>query len=182
MRIITGRFKGRILTTVRDLSVRPATDRVKSTIYNTLQSRLSLDGISVLDLFAGSGSLGFEALSRGAASVVFVENNRNVLDCIRGNAAKLGCEDECTFFKGDADEYVRSASATFGLVFVDPPYADGTTAELPSLIFGKGLVAPGGYVILEHTKRTIIPPSDIYRTAVVKEFGATIVSFCTHPS
>ena len=76
MRITTGRFKGRTVQTVRDLSVRPAMDRARQTIFNIVSARMELDGISVLDLFAGSGSLGLEALSRGAGRAVFVEASR----------------------------------------------------------------------------------------------------------
>ena len=80
MRVTTGKFKGRTLRTVQDLSVRPATDRVRQTIFNVLAHRMVLDGCRVLDLFAGSGSLGIEALSRGAAHATFVEEDGNARD------------------------------------------------------------------------------------------------------
>src|SRR5436309_12926687 len=86
MRIITGKFKGRVLSTVRDNSVRPATDRVKGMIFNVLQNRLRLEGAIVLDLFAGSGSLGFEALSRAADRVVFVDDRSEAIEVIGRNA------------------------------------------------------------------------------------------------
>jgi 16S rRNA (guanine966-N2)-methyltransferase len=182
MRIITGKYRGRILTTVKDLSVRPATDRVKSTIYNTLQTRLGMEGIRVLDLFAGSGSLGFEALSRGADEAVFVESNPRVLDLIRENAAKLGCTDSCSFIRFDAEDYLRSAQGEFDLIFVDPPYADESTAGFPAIIAERSLLAAGGYCLIEHTKKTVFPVPPPYPVAVVKEFGATIVTFFTNPS
>ncbi len=182
MRIITGKYKGRILKTVRDLSVRPATDRVKSSIYNTLQNRLDLAGISVLDLFAGSGSLGFEALSRGAAEAVFVENNRRVLDLIRENAEALGCAGACTFVQMDAGDFLRSAGGRFHLVFIDPPYADQQTGDLPALVADRQLLAPGGYMIIEHSRQTLFPDSGFFKKVLVKQFGSTIVSFFAHPS
>ena len=86
MRIIAGLYKGRELQTVPDLSVRPATGRVRQTLFDMLTSRLSFDGLHVLDLFAGCGSLGFEALSRGAASVTFVESSPAALEFIEKNA------------------------------------------------------------------------------------------------
>jgi 16S rRNA (guanine966-N2)-methyltransferase len=177
MRIITGKYRGRILTTVKDLSVRPATDRVKSTIYNTMQNRLGMDGIRVLDLYAGSGSLGFEALSRGAQEVVFVENSPRVLDMIRENASKLGCADSCSFVRLDAVEYLRTAVGQFDLIFVDPPYADQATAGIPDLIAAHNLLVSGGYCLIEHTKKTVFPVPGPFPVAVVKEFGATIVTF-----
>ncbi|HXG01311.1 MAG TPA: RsmD family RNA methyltransferase, partial [Bacteroidota bacterium] len=93
MRVISGEYRGRILKSVNTLLVRPATDRVKQTIFDVLSTRLDLEGAIVLDLFAGSGSLGIEALSRGAAHATFVETNRDAARCIRQNLTALGCLD-----------------------------------------------------------------------------------------
>src|ERR1044072_953107 len=113
MRIITAKFKGRILTCVRDDSVRPATDRVKGTIFNVLQSRLRLNDGHVLDLFAGSGSLGLEALSRGAADVVFVDDRRAVIDTIERNADLLQCGDSCILIQSDALTFIERTNDSF---------------------------------------------------------------------
>src|SRR5438128_2458365 len=107
MRIITGKFKGRILTSVRDKSVRPATDPAKGTIFNVLQSRLRIDEGHVLDLFAGSGSLGLEALSRGASDVVFVDDRRAVLETVERNAELLECGDSCVLIQSDGMTFIE---------------------------------------------------------------------------
>jgi 16S rRNA (guanine966-N2)-methyltransferase len=182
MRIITGKYKGRVLTTVRDQSVRPVTDRVKGTIYNVLQSRLNLTNAHILDLFAGSGSLGFEALSRGSADVVFVDDRRAVLDTIEHNAEVLGCSESCTLVQTDAQAFVERSQDRFDLIFADPPYAYEHVGSLPSLIFGHQLLKRQGFLIIEHTKRVTFEDSQLYHIAVQKEFGNTRLSFFTHHS
>ncbi|MEK7748770.1 MAG: RsmD family RNA methyltransferase, partial [Bacteroidota bacterium] len=96
MRIIAGKYRGRLLTTADDLTVRPTTDRAKQTIFDILSARIEFDGIHVLDLFAGSGSLGLEALSRGASAVTFVEKAKRSLALAERNIKNLGCESEST--------------------------------------------------------------------------------------
>src|SRR5689334_3032384 len=134
MRIITGKFKGRRLLTVPNDSVRPATDRVKGSIFNMLQNRLNLVDAAVLDLFAGSGSLGFEALSRGAASVVFVDDSSIALEFVDRNAGVLGCADACETIQGDALDFIAKARSKFDLIFADPPYEYPGTSRLPEAI------------------------------------------------
>jgi 16S rRNA (guanine(966)-N(2))-methyltransferase RsmD len=180
MRIITGKYKGRNITTVPDKSVRPATDRVKSTIFNVLQNRLSLHGIQVLDLFAGSGNLGFEALSRGAANILFVEDSRLVMNEIRSNAERLGCSGECEFLQSDALSFMKQTQESFDLIFADPPYAYEEISVLPALAFTGKLLKKEGFLIIEHSKQTVFAPSPNYLLAVQKEFGNTRVSFFTH--
>src|ERR1041385_2453615 len=152
MRIITGKFKGRSLESVNDLSVRPATGRVKGAIFNMLQNRLNLMNATVLDLFAGSGSLGFEALSRGASGVVFVDESRQVLESIRSNAQALECLDMCDIIHDDALSFVWHCRDTFELIFADPPYAYTETPMLPLAIFQHKLLKSGGFLIIEHAK------------------------------
>jgi 16S rRNA (guanine(966)-N(2))-methyltransferase RsmD len=182
MRIITGIYKGRTLATVKDNSVRPATDRVKGTIFNVLQNRLALDGVKVLDLFAGSGSLGFEALSRGAAHVTFVDLHRKALDMIERNAETLGCLDDCDILEDDATGFLRRARGPYELIFADPPYAWEGVATLPADIMAAGLLGKEGFLIIEHSKQAAFAPSGAYSVAVCKEFGNTRVSFIVHPA
>jgi 16S rRNA (guanine(966)-N(2))-methyltransferase RsmD len=179
MRIITGKYRGRTIETVRDKSVRPATDRVKTTIFNVLQSRLGLEGIEVLDLFAGSGSLGLEALSRGGARCVFVDTSRHVLDLLEANVERLGCLDDCILIQADAEAFIGKTAERFDLIFADPPYAYEETHMLPQRITGNGLLKKNGYLIIEHTKQTSFPELTGHGIAVTKEFGGTQVSFFT---
>ncbi|MBI5476656.1 MAG: 16S rRNA (guanine(966)-N(2))-methyltransferase RsmD [Ignavibacteriales bacterium] len=181
MRIITGKFKGRNLTTVQDKSVRPATDRVKTTIFNMFLNRLSLKDIQVLDLFAGSGSLGFETISRGASSVTFVDDNEGVLDIIEENADMLGCISQTQIFQGDALTYIEKSKNKYDLIFADPPYSYTRIPDIPEIIFRNNLLNKNGYLIIEHSKHTSFPNSLMYSMEVQKEFGNTRVSFFVYP-
>lgn len=180
MRIITGKFKGRRLDSVPDLSIRPAMDKVKVTIFNVLQNRLDLRGARILDLFAGSGSLGFESLSRGAEHVLFVDENSRSLDVIEKNAALLGVLDECTMSQDDAVGFIRRTDDRFDLIFADPPYAYDAVGSLPDLIFSRGLLGNDGFLIIEHTKHALMQSTETYKLVIQKEFGNTRVSFFTH--
>lgn len=179
MRITGGEYRGRILRTVNDLSVRPATDRVRESLFNMLVHRMDFEGLAVLDLFAGSGSLGFEALSRGAAQAVFVEGDRRAAGFIEHNIAHLKCGDRCEVLTVDALDYLRHTRDTFGLVFADPPYRFDATASLPDRIFSRGIVAQDGYLLIEHTTDLAFHDAPMYLTGPVKRFGRTVVTFFT---
>ena len=181
MRIITGKYKGREISTIKGPAVRPATERVKSTIYNMLQNRLGLRDTDVLDLFAGSGSLGFEALSRGAKRIIFVDDSGGILDVIEQNAEDLDCIPDCGIVQSDALSYLDKVKEKFDLIFADPPYAYDLTPEIPRIIFEKMILKPEGYLIIEHSKHTQFAASGLYSMEVQKEFGNTRVSFFIHP-
>src|SRR5512135_2942531 len=117
MRIITGRYRGRRITTVGGLSVRPATDRVRQAVFNMLSTRITFEGTRVLDLLAGSGSLGLEALSRGAASVVFVEGGREAALAIEETLEAFGCASSADVIQGDALAFLAGESSAYDLVF-----------------------------------------------------------------
>lgn len=146
-----------------------------------LQNRLRLEGARILDLFAGSGSLGFEALSRGAESCVFVDSSRPALDIMEENGEALDCLPQCEIIQDDAFSYLDRATLQFDLIFADPPYAFESTPDLPAKIFQKKLVRDEGYLIVEHHKKTIIPSDGLYALSAQKRFGSTLVSFFTHP-
>ena len=177
MRVISGMYRGRTLRTVADLSVRPATDRVRQAIFDVLANRLVFDGARILDLFAGSGSLGIEALSRGAAHATFVESARQAADFISMNLRTLGCEDASEVVETDALDFLRSASGPFDLVFADPPYAYEQTAGIPAAVFGSGIVRSGGYLLIEHPPTTRFPADPAFGAGPVKRFGRTHVTF-----
>jgi 16S rRNA (guanine966-N2)-methyltransferase len=179
MRITTGRFKGRVIRTVNDLSVRPATDRVRQTIFNILAHRMELEGIMVLDLFAGSGSLGFEALSRGAARATFVESDPRVVAALETTAQQFGCTEAADILRGDARRYLRHTRGSYHLIFVDPPYTYPSTADLPEEVFSHALVRKDGYLIVEHAATLRFAETDRYAIGPVKVFGRTVVTFFT---
>lgn len=180
MRIITGRFKGRALRTVKDLSVRPATGRVKQTIFNMLVNRIELEDAEVLDLFAGSGALGIEALSRGARHVTFVEENRHATGFIEQNLAMLGCVEETEVLEFDAMTYLRAARKSFDLVFADPPYEFDLTPKIPELVFASGILKRHGYLLIEHASSLHFTSTPAYVAGPEKKFGRTLVTFFQH--
>jgi 16S rRNA (guanine966-N2)-methyltransferase len=177
MRIITGTYRGRSIKTVGGLAVRPATDRVRQTVFNMLANRMDFEGAAVLDLFAGSGSLGLEALSRGAHQVVFVEADRDAAGCIQKTLNEFGCNQAATVLCEDALLFLGSEKATYDLVFADPPYACAYTADLPGRIFSGGFVRPGGYLLIEHAAPLSFASTGQYDAGPAKRFGRTIVTF-----
>jgi len=177
MRVIAGLYRGRIISTVNDRSVRPATDRVRQTIFDLLVTRMTLDGATVLDLFAGSGSLGIEALSRGARHATFVEDSTRIARSIHQNLLVLGCAPQSEVIEMDASQYIRSAAGSFDLIFADPPYAYDRTRELPGEILKGGFLKPRGFLVIEHTKDIAFADTALCKTGPVKRFGTTMVTF-----
>jgi len=177
MRIISGRYKGRTIATVRDHSVRPATDRVRETIFNILSHRMELSGIRVLDLFAGSGSLGLEALSREAARAVFVENSPSASEYLRENVRSLGCEGDVEIVTMDSIAFVAQEQGEYDLVFADPPYDYERTKDLPGLIFARMLVGRHGFLVVEHSPECTFSDTTRYCVGPERRFGRTRVTF-----
>ena len=175
MRIIAGEFRGRSLESVHDLSVRPTTDRAKQTIFDILTNRIEFEGLDVLDLFAGSGSLGLEALSRGVKSVTFIDNSRKSLDVLEKNAASLGCEPQCSAYQADVFWYLKNIHRTFDLVFTDPPYKLANIGVLPNAIYDSGVVRNGTYIVMEHSRESVIELDEQKFEILKKAFGQTTV-------
>ena len=153
IRIIGGRWRSRIVEFPDAADLRPTPDRVRETLFNWLGQDLS--GMACLDLFAGSGALGFEALSRGAASVVMVEKDPAVLRALRENAEKLGAAN-LTVVRGDALEFARESRARFDVVFVDPPYRLGLQSA--ALALARGLMSERGRAYVESASAFEAPP------------------------
>ena len=147
MRIVAGRYRGRRLTPPSDDSVRPTTDRIKETVFNILQ--WDVEGARVLDLFAGSGALGIECLSRGAAEVVFADKSPASVALIRQNLK--GIEGSYRVFTADFTGVLRSGEDKFDLIFIDPPYKSGLGELAVDAAFDLGRVAEGGTVVYEHS-------------------------------
>ncbi len=149
MRIITGTAKGAKLETLDGLDTRPTTERVKESIFSMLQ--FELEGRRVLDLFAGSGQLGLEALSRGALSCTFVEKALDAMEIVKKNAKKTRLFDRCKILNLDYKDYLKSARSgeKFDIIFLDPPYRQKIIPEILETISRKDLVAPFGKIICE---------------------------------
>lgn len=175
MRIISGRFRGRDLGSVPE-GVRPTSDRVRESLFSTLGS---VDGVRVLDLFAGTGALGLESLSRGAKRVVFVERSRRIARDLKGRLELLGLDDpgEVRLMTLEANRAIRrlehEASERFDLVFLDPPYEKGDCAGTLAALFAGRMLAENARVVVEGPKRHPLPPLPGIRVLDERDYGDT---------
>ncbi len=151
MRIIAGRYKGRRLTAPPGLDTRPTADRARQALFDTLMhapwAEGRVIGAVVLDVFAGTGALGLEALSRGAASAVFIESGRPALAALRANIVSCGAGDLCRVVTGDARS--PPPGTPCGLVFFDPPYGQGLVPLALAALTRAGWIAPGALIVAE---------------------------------
>ncbi|MEM9663442.1 MAG: 16S rRNA (guanine(966)-N(2))-methyltransferase RsmD [Bacteroidota bacterium] len=178
MRIIAGQFRSRPLAAPRGHATRPTSDRAREALFNALESRFSLEGADVLDLFAGTGALGLEALSRGAAAATFVESEARVLRYTRQNARTLGIEEACVFLGTDALRYLRQYQGPpFDLIMADPPYRLPELPELPTLALPA--LHPGGFFVLEHDRHHAF--DDHPALLLSRTYGRTVVSMFEAP-
>lgn len=172
MRIISGRWKGRRLKALRGKGVRPTTDRVREAWMSAMGP--SLPEARVLDLFAGSGALGLEALSRGAAEAVFVERSRSSLVTLKANIHLLEAGKDCTVVTGDAMAFARRLEEEeFDLAVADPPYDLGLAGKLLQLFSEKGFARE---LWVEHRSREAVPPLPGLRQ---RRYGDTTLSTLT---
>ena len=159
VRIIAGAWRGRRLATPKGIQTRPTADRTRETLFSMLVSRLgAFDDLRVADLYAGSGALGFEALSRGAAHCTFVENDRAAVEAIRANAATLSTTD----IEVMAMSAVRLPSAKpFDLIVADPPYAQGSGSAVVAAVTAASWLAPGGWMAVETERGAAVDPGSL---------------------
>ena len=180
MRIIAGLFRSRALEAPPGLATRPTSDRLRETLFNILAPRI--EGASFLDLYAGSGAVGIEALSRGAAHVTFVERAPSALKVLRGNLARLEVTSGFSISPGSVGAYLKRAqeeARAFDVVFLDPPYdaAEEYAAAL-GLLGGTaaGWLAPGALVIAEHRSKESLKEQygNLARTRLLKQGDAAL--------
>jgi 16S rRNA (guanine966-N2)-methyltransferase len=181
-RIIAGVARGRRLS-VPETGTRPTTDRVREAVFNILAARLDFEGAAVLDLFAGSGALGLEALSRGAASVVLVEFDAKAAKVITDNIRATGLAGAVVARRRVAD-HLRKSGSVADIVFADPPY-DLPHEQLSELLqmLGEGRVAEGGLVVLERSARSAPTPwPEGFGQVEVRRYGETRVELARFAS
>ena len=148
MRIISGTARGKKLKTVDDIRTRPTADRTKEALFSIIADKVS--GSSFLDLFCGSGAIGIEALSRGAASTVFVDSNKACIDVAKINIKDAKLTGHAEFFCGDAKKFLNSQKpCNYDIIFIDPPYFGEFVAPILSDIVNLGLLNDGGMIIIE---------------------------------
>ncbi|MDO8644346.1 MAG: 16S rRNA (guanine(966)-N(2))-methyltransferase RsmD [bacterium] len=192
MRIIAGQAKGRLLKTPKGKGIRPALDKVKGAVFNILQHGIGLEGSSVLDLYAGTGNIGIEALSRGAAQATFVDDSKEAIDLIGENLKRTG-------FEGKGDVVVLrlpwglkrwKGKRDYDLIFVDPPYDKELVMPTLELLAREKILAPSGRIVVEHSPREKItvgagfPRPGVETTPLQiidqRKYGQTIITFLTY--
>jgi 16S rRNA (guanine966-N2)-methyltransferase len=160
MRIIAGEWRGRTLVAPSGMETRPTADRVRETLFSMLVSRLgSFEGLRVADLFAGSGALGFEALSRGASEAVFVERDPAAVAAIRANGDKLGAGPRMRILTGSALKL--PLSPPFDLIFADAPYSTGSGSASVAAVAEAGWLSSGGWMSVETARGETVDPAHL---------------------
>jgi 16S rRNA (guanine966-N2)-methyltransferase len=175
MRIVAGSHRGRRLETPADDRIRPTSDRIRESLFNILGHRLDggFTGKRVLDGFAGTGALGLEALSRGAASALFIERNREALALCRRNAATLGLTNQSDFRLADLTHAGLLAGPPFDLVFLDPPYGEGLAGKALAAIHTAGWLSATAIVAIEadRAQPEVVPEG--FSTIDSRDYGRT---------
>jgi len=174
MRIIAGQNKGMKLMSPKGNDIRPTADKVREYIFSCLY----VDGNkTVLDLFAGSGAFGLEALSRGAASSTFVDISRSALELAKKNAEKAGAYSQSRFYQRKATSFLRDCDTTFDIIFCDPPYKYDNFDKILYFIKEYQVLQPQGYVIYEYGSYLNKPETSDFKTVREKKMGNTRVHF-----
>lgn len=174
MRIVGGKYKGRIITPPSSFKARPTTDFAKENLFNVLNNLVDIEECEVLDLFSGTGAIGYEFASRGAKKVTSVEMDFHHSRFISQTIEKLGI-DNMTVVKTNVFVFVKRVKASWDLIFADPPYALEGIDELPNIIFEREMLAPDGLFIFEHSKEKDFSQHPHF--VQLREYGSVNFSF-----
>ena len=151
MRIISGKYKSRIIRTLKNSKVRPTTDIAKEGLFNIFSNEFYFSDLEILDLFAGTGSISYEFVSRGVKSVISVDNYFKNVAFIEETSENMGIEN-ISAVKYDACKFLKMCNMQFDIVFADPPYMFKQVDEIPELIFENNILKNSGWLVLEHSK------------------------------
>ena len=174
-KISGGTLGSRKVKSPKGMHVRPTPGRVKESLFSILMNRI--EGASVLDLFAGTGAIGFEAASRGAKRVVAVEAHRETAQAIEEAAQGLEIEDRVSVVAAPAERALYRVEGPFDIVYLDPPYANDVPLQLFRLLLERGLLAPDALVIYEHAAKRILPDIPGYRSTREEVYGDVALAF-----
>jgi 16S rRNA (guanine966-N2)-methyltransferase len=180
MRIVGGRFRGRVLAGPRSDAIRPTSDRLRETIFNVLAHAYDdpVAGARVLDLFAGTGAMGLEALSRGAAFALFVDEGAQARGLVRENIERLGVGGQCRVFRRDALRMGAAApNEPFSLVFCDPPYGRELAPRALRSCAEGGWLAPGALIVVEEAQGNALALPEGFTECERRDYGETQVLF-----
>ncbi len=180
MRIVGGEFRGRPLAAPRTGAIRPTTDRTREAVFNVLAHRFpqSLDNARVLDLFAGTGALGLEAMSRGASFCMFIEDSAEGRGLIRENVEAFGLTGRTKIFRRDATGLGEAGTVLpFGLVFADPPYGKGLGERALRSARDGGWLSPGALCVVEEAAAAAFDPGEGFSVVDERDYGDTTIRF-----
>jgi len=175
MRIISGQLGGRRIHPPKNMQARPTTDLAKEGLFNTLRSMLDFEDCNCLELFAGTGSISFELISRGAQHATLIEKDPLLISFIKKTAQAFKIEAQIQVLPANALQWILTGSATYKLIFVDPPYAIPEMKQLPDMILNANLLDKEGLLILEHTLNVNFENHPNFTKQ--KKFGTTFFSF-----
>lgn len=174
MRIISGKYKGKQFHPIKGIKARPTTGFAKEALFNVLNNRIEMDGISVLDLFAGTGNITYEFISRGAKDSVCVDVSYHSFKFIKQMSAEL--DENIKSIKADVFKFISGKpQKTFDVIFADPPYANDSIRDISPLIFKQKWLNPDGILIVEHGDGTNL--SDLPNFVECKKYGKVHFSF-----
>ena len=178
LKTITGSAKGRKLITLEVDATRPTSERIKGAIFSSIQ--FDIENRRVLDLFAGSGQMGLEALSRGAGSAMFIDASREAMDIVKKNAEKTGLFEKSRFLVSDFRNYIRKAAGRdrFHVIYIDPPYKESFARDAVLLILKAGLAHPGALIVTESDKEDIFEGEMPKELSVLKQkrYGISFIT------
>ncbi len=176
MRVISGKYRGKKLFSPENNDVRPTTDRIKETVFNILSSKSDFEDATVLDLFSGSGALGIEALSRGAARAVFVDKSRDSVELTKKNLKHVGVDGEV--YNTDFQVALKKLDGRkFDFIFLDPPYFGKNEQTIFDLIEKYDLLTQKGIIFLEHSTKIGLPDTGERYIIDNRVCGSTTISF-----
>lgn len=176
MRIIAGIHKGRKLKVPSEKFTRPSTDQLKESLFNYLNNIIDFDQMKVLDIYAGSGALGLESLSRGAEIIHFVEKNYPVINVLNENIAMIAAEEKCKIYKMNATKFSNlSEHEKYDLIFADPPYNDDEIYETAKNILQNNFLEDEGLFIIERSAQTKGKDIAAFKSEPIKRIGDTLI-------
>lgn len=176
MRIVSGRLKGRRFSPPSSFKARPTTDLAKENLFNVLANHYDFEGMRILDLFAGTGSISFEFASRNCENITTVELNYTHYMFIKKCIAELELSNAINLIKADAFRFIKNCQPnSFDLIFADPPFDLKKASELPDLIFSQQILKPQGVFIMEHSNKETFSEHDHFKQ--VRDYGKVNFSF-----
>lgn len=179
MRIIAGKYQRRIIHPPANLPVRPTTDLAKEALFNVLNHHFDFEGLKVIDLFSGTGSMAYEFASRGAAEVVAVDANFRCYEFIQKTIRQLEF-DNLKAVRADVFKFLSYCRPGFDLIFADPPYDMEGIERIPEMVFARSLVKPGGWLVLEHPAGKQFSHFPQFREE--RKYGRVHFSIFVHPA